>query len=361
MANDIDVTKDASLDFIVNGAAMGDTASRFLQMGCNASALRPYIAEDGKAYITSFNSKGEMVPVLAANATLRKDEWKQIDDAVLKVSTARLGGIQDLIGLGLTYNIGNGLGTTVLEYEKESDLEDAEMTMDGISRVNKDRPEYDSAYLPLPIIHKDFAFGARQLAASRTRGQSLDTATAELATRKVNEKLETILFTGSSSYTFASGVIYGYMDAPDKNTVTLALAWDDSAKTGALIVDDVLDMIQANVDAKHYGPYMLYVPTGYQALLEDDHTSGYPKTIRSRLKEIDSIVDVKVADKLTAANVVLAQMTPDVVRLVQGLPVTPVEWKTEGNMRFNYKVMTIQVPQVRSDANSNSGICLLAA
>ena len=73
-----------------------------------------------------------------------------------------------------------------------------------------------------------------------------------------------------------------------------------------------------------------------------------------------SSVDVKVIDTLTAHNVLLVQMTSDVVRLVQGLGITNVEWSTEGNMITKYKVMTIQVPQVRCDYNLKSGVTHLA-
>jgi hypothetical protein len=33
-----------------------------------------------------------------------------------------------------------------------------------------------------------------------------------------------------------------------------------------------------------------------------------------------------------------------------------VEWQTEGGLITKYKVMTIQVPQVRADQDGNSGI-----
>jgi hypothetical protein len=49
-------------------------------------------------------------------------------------------------------------------------------------------------------------------------------------------------------------------------------------------------------------------------------------------------------------------MTPDVVRLVRGMGLQNVEWKSEGNFMTNYKVMTIQVPQIRSDQNGASGL-----
>ena len=49
-------------------------------------------------------------------------------------------------------------------------------------------------------------------------------------------------------------------------------------------------------------------------------------------------------------------MTSDVVRLVEGLPITPVEWTVEGGTIFNFKVMTIRVPQIRADQDGNSGV-----
>ncbi len=53
--------------------------------------------------------------------TLRRDEWKQLDDAVLAISRQRLGGIEDLVSNGLVFGLGNAMGTTVLEYHDISD------------------------------------------------------------------------------------------------------------------------------------------------------------------------------------------------------------------------------------------------
>jgi hypothetical protein len=111
----------------------------------------------------------------------------------------------------------------------------------------------------------------------------------------------------------------------------------------------------------HFGPWVLYIPTAYETVLDDEFKSNSDKPIRQRIMEISGISDIKVVDKLTANNVVLVQMTTDVVRLVVGLPITTVEWTTEGGMVFHFKVMTIQVPQVRADQDGNSGIVHLSA
>jgi hypothetical protein len=53
-------------------------------------------------------------------------------------------------------------------------------------------------------------------------------------------------------------------------------------------------------------------------------------------------------------------MTSDVVRIVQGMALQNVEWATEGGMISKFKVMTIQVPQIRSDQNGKTGIVHLS-
>ena len=73
-------------------------------------------------------------------------------------------------------------------------------------------------------------------------------------------------------------------------------------------------------------------------------------------KMIDGIKGVKVVDTLTADNVVLVQMTEDVVRLVRGMGIQNVQWKTEGDFINKFKIWTISVPQLRSDSEGHSGI-----
>lgn len=343
---------EINMDFIANGKAHGGVASLLLNNKMDVGLLRPYVAEDGRSYVTV---NGVARPT--ANATLRKDEWKHLDEAVLMAVQDRLIGVADLESRGLVYNIPNGMGTTVLEYEDMSDLNDAEISMDGVSRGKGDRPEFDLNYLPLPITHADFSFSARVIEASRMRGASLDVSTAQLKARKVAEKIESMLFTGASAYTFGGGTIRGLMDHANRNTVTLTAHWNDSAATGETILDDVLSMKQALINDGYYGPYMLYVPTNFETSLDEDFKSDSDKSVRQRLLEVSGIQGVKVADKLTNDNVILVQMTSDVVRMINGMRVTTVQWESQGGMSLNFKVMAIQVPQIRADQDGNSGVC----
>jgi hypothetical protein len=49
-------------------------------------------------------------------------------------------------------------------------------------------------------------------------------------------------------------------------------------------------------------------------------------------------------------------MTPDVARAVDGMGITTVQWESQGGMRLNFKVMCIQVPQIRADFYGNCGL-----
>lgn len=345
--------KEAKVDTIFNGVASGPVASRLLASGFNVNALRPWVDDDRRSYI---NVNGKAKPVLTANATLRKDEWKHLDATVVQIATQRLVGVNDLVSRGLVYNVPNGLGTTVLEYEDVSDMEDAQVNMDGVSRGRSDRLEFDLNYLPLPIVHAEFQINARVLEASRRLGQPLDSAQAAVASRKVAEKVESILFTGASTYTFGGGTIYGYMDFPQRNTGSLTNNWDDSAGDGASILANVIAMKQASIADRHFGPWGLYMPTNFETAVDDDFKAASDKTIRQRLLEIDGIEFVKAADFLTSDNVVLVELRPETARAVIGLQPTTVEWSAEGGMIFLFKVMAIIVPQLRADQDDRCGI-----
>ncbi len=359
------------MDLIGKNGVRGEVANHIAAHNkLDAGLMRPWIAADGRVYVTtyrggdpkqlaSYSNVPMNVPLIQTTGTLRRDEWKQLDDAVLQISRSRLVGVDDLRAKNLVFNLGNAMGTTVLEYHDISDAMDAVMSMDGMTRGQNDRPEYGYNYLPIPIIHVDFEIKTRELEASRNRGIPLDTTDVEVATRKCLEKLDALLFT-NTTYAYGYGNIYSYVNAPYRNAVTMVRHWDAAATTGEQIVQDVSDMKQASINDKHYGPWMLYIPTAYETKIDGDYNSYKTQTIRERIMKIEGIQGIKVIDSLPADTVLLVQMTPDVVRLVFGMGIQVVQWQAEGNFVNKYKVMTIQVPQIRNDQAQRSGIVQLA-
>ena len=346
------------MDYILNGQASGSVAATLMANNMDVRCLRPFIGKDGRTYITvnGADGKPQAVPLTNATATLRKDEWITVDQAVVKAAKERLSAVADLRSAGLTYNIPNGMGKTVLQTETQSDVSAAIISMDGMRASGSDRPVYETTNLPLPIIHKDFQFSARQVMTSRNGGSPLDTSTAELAGRRVAEEAEKLLLGVSSSFNYGGGIIYGYTNFPSRLTKSMTLP-TASGWSGGTTVTEVLEMRQQSQAAFHYGPWMLYTSPNWDVYLDDDYsTAKGDNTLRDRLKKIQGINDVRTLDYLTGYQMVMVQMTSDVVREVIGMDTATVQWESKGGFQLNYKVLAILVPQLRADQNDNTGI-----
>jgi hypothetical protein len=236
------------------------------------------------------------------------------------------------------------------------DVNDATISMDGLRASPDDRPEFDIQNLPLPIIHKDFQFSLRQILASRNGGSPLDTSMAELSGRKVAETAEQLLLGTAASYSYGGGTLYGYTNFPSRITRTITSP-TASGWTGATLLAEVLLMRQDCTDAFHYGPFVLYFSTAWDAYLDADYSTQYPSvTVRDRIRMVEGINDVRTLDYLTGFDTLLVQQSTDVVREVVGMNVTTVQWDTVGGLMNNFKVMCIMVPQLRADMNGNTGI-----
>lgn len=348
------------MDYITKNKTQGEVANELMSNGLNPNAMRPFVGKDGKSYITVHKGGSKTDPknwgVINVNtgATLRREEWKQLDEAIVQPARSRLNGIQDLINRGLVHNLNEAMGTTILESHEVSDAFTAELTMDAITRSKGDRVNYSHNYLPIPIIHVDYEINQRTLIASRKMGNSLDTTSAERAARAVSQKLENLLFT-NTSYAFGGGTIYSYLSHPDR--LTSADTHFDTDSAGG-ILDTVKGWKQDLIDAKFFGPYVLYLPTRYETTLDDDYdTSGQStQTIRERLMKLGNIEAIKIVDTLPETAALMVNMTSDTVRLVRGMDIQNIQWATEGGMSNKFKVMTIQVPQIRSDYNDACGV-----
>lgn len=294
--------------------------------------------------------------------TLRKDEWKHLDEALVEEGQIRLRGVADLMAAGLTIPVANAMGRTIFEYEKVTDMNPAEVSLSGVARTEDDSQEFSLSQLPLAITHKDFNLNLRTLVASRTRGESLDTTQARTAGRLVAEAIENMYFNGGKQ--FGGLTIPGLTTHEHRNTLDFATAgeaWDAAGKTGEEILTDVLRMIAAAEADRFYGPYWLYVPSTYSTVLEKDFKANSDKSIRQRLSEVDRLAKIQVADQLSDGNVVLVQATRDVVALIEGEPLQTVQWDIEGGFIIKMKAFAIQIPLVRSDAQGRSGVVHMSA
>lgn len=330
----------------------------------NVNVMRPYLDDNGECRIVVNQGGGKFGSIVVnAPALLRIDEWRDIDRAVVMAGVDRLVGIADLESRGLIHNLGS-IGITISTYEKVSEITPANVNMSGTTEGEKDTVAYDHANIPVPIVHKDFDVNIRRLVASRMFGESVDVTMAALASRMVAEKNEDMLFAGSPIVLGGadSGTIYGYLNHPDRNTVDMTTAW--ATATADAILDEVRAMAAAARADHFFGPYVIYIPGAYQAVLDQDYLVGdagegitiTTKTIRQRIMELSDIADIKVADRLTGDNVVLVQLTRDVVDLAKAQGITTVNWQVMGGMQERFKVMSVQVPRIKSTFDGESGV-----
>lgn len=323
---------------------------------------RPYINRRGQSckLVSFVDNAGktqfkEQVLQNNAGALLRYDEWKDLDKTIINIAVDRLVGIADLQAAGLTHNLGS-IGVTISQWDKSSDMTDANVDMDGVTAGEEDAQAFTYDSVPVPIIHKDFRINIRRLEASRRFGEALDTTQAAVAARKVAEKSEDMLFSGTAIQT-GGGTVYGYMNYPNRNTIVLGSPWSSLA-TGANgeVLEGVIRMLEMARADKFHGPFMLYVPGHYEAKLNDDYRSNDSRTIKDRILQLDGISGVKVVDRMPGDNIVLVQMTSDVVDLAIARPITNVQWSSYGGMQEHFKVMAAWAPRVKSDYDGKCGI-----
>lgn len=294
--------------------------------------------------------------------TLRKEDWQFFDEALVQEAVIRLVGVGDLMAAGLTRPVPNSLGKMVFGYEKVTDMDPATTSLDGISRTDNDRQEFELSQIPLPITHKDFFINLRALSASKERGEALDTTQVRTAGRVVAEQLEKMLFQGGPQ--FGSLPIYGYMTHPDRITsvnFSGGLNWGNPSKTGPQYLTDLLNALTALHANRMYGPYWVYVPSDAGVVLDNDYvpTAGTNSTgtIRQRLEAVSGIKAIRVADQLPSGNVIIVQATQDVTCWVNGEQLQSVQWDEYGGFQINFKAFAIGVPLIRSDAAGRSGLC----
>jgi hypothetical protein len=332
----------ASVDLIAGGRGFGNVAQRLLSKGMEPGALRPTKSQ------------------FKANATtLREKEWEELDAAVIMAARSPLVATIDIRKLGEKRI--NGLARTVFTWDTLNDWNAAEVGMKLGLRTTQDALSYVRNYLPLPIVHKDFSVDIRTLNESRNLGEGIDVTGAMLAGKKVAEKVEEIVVAGLSSYQFASHVLYGLVDHANVNSVSIGTHWNDASGStgGTHIMSDVLNMIQASVDDKYFGPWILYVPSLYATALSNDYKTYGTRTIREMLLAIPGLLDVKPCAALPADHCLLVPMDPTQVQAVVGLDVTNFEWDSPGGFELNHKVAAIIIPWVKADQGGQTGLVVL--
>jgi hypothetical protein len=368
-------------------------------------------------YVTDLVNAGLMqMPGPAINATaLRKEEYIEYDRRVIRAARFRLKAVAAINDTAGSFGGFNGMGKMILEHEAMADPGEAIVDFTGLTPGRNDMTSFQLRGLPLPITHCDFWVDARKLAISRNSGTPFDSNMGEACARRVGEMVEKttignitgVTYGGASTYVGGYDItskVYGLTNYPNRLTATgYKPTLNGRSGTGWVPQDtyyDVLSAIQTLMANKFYGPFMIFHSNDWDQYLDRYYyvltgsgavAGGSPWTLRKALAQIGEgdgtgagpdgskmprILGCQRLDFLfgsapatgsgnEGANYydtlypyvfLIVQMTNEVVRMVNGLDVTTVQWEEVGGMKLLFKVMCIQVPQLFSDAYNNCGI-----
>jgi len=291
--------------------------------------------------------------------SLPRSAWEYIDDMTIRIAKSELVGTADLKatpGVSIPFN---GLGASVFTMYATSGMTDATMAMTPDNRGVSDTIDFKPISVPLPVTVKDFPVNTKQVAMALRDGIPLQGILSEEALYRLMYKIEDHLFNGS--YTAGGYTSYGYTTHPNRIEHTIPITW--TTQEPDLIFKDVNEMCQDSRDINHFGPWVLYIPSQYAVALEKDYTVGsndYPVngSVRTRLMQIPELRDIKISKNLANDNVVLVEMNPTTVKLIEGIEPTVVDWTSPAapTWTHNFKAMAMQVPLFMSDYDDQLAI-----
>lgn len=293
---------------------------------------------------------------IQVNSLLRKDEWEELDRAVIEAVTQELNLIQDLRSQGLIQQLG-GLGTLVSQVNVASERTEAEVSMSGRAQGSRDRVDKILRNFPVPIIHAEYEIGVRELEASRRLGDALDATEAMAAGQVVGEKIEEMGFDGDSGIVLAGDGIDGLTTATGIDTDTANNYGGGDFGTAGNGPKTVLGQIAALAANNYRGPFGVYVAnTQYWELLTP--FSNRDGNDLMDIQNIPQVSYVRRSDWLDDGECLVVQLTRNVVDLAIALETTNREWRAEDELAFYGKVMAAMVVRVKRDYAGNVGVSL---
>lgn len=303
------------------------------------------------------NSVEERKQIRVNETSLMDGEWEQLDTAVMEEAMRPLTLVDAIEGSGLTYDVGMNVTETTWTV-RSGEFTEAEITMDPRANAEEDAPAFAQDGVPIPIIHKDYRIGERELQVSRRDGTGIDTAYAQDASRVVAELLERQILNGWD-VTFNSNLtLYGLRNHPDRNTM-LGSNW----AVGENVKADMLAAIHTLEDDHFYsddrGYWLILADAQYRHLRNDykptvDVSMTTEEKITDEMSEVDNVIR---SQYLPNGEAILFKPVSSVFDLARDpAGIQNVQWESHGGFENRFKVMAIQAPRVKSTYNGNSGL-----
>ena len=248
------------------------------------------------------------------------------------------------------------IGKLVAFFKTISDSGEAAISLDGRHQDRLDKPEFNYHGTPVPIISEGFGFGWREVEAARTEGMPLDGDARENSQRKVAEKGEDIALNGDASIVVGGDQLYGLRTHPNRNTRSTGVTLNSASGAEWLAeINATLKLLHGDNFKSPATIYLNWDDWFYAASTE--FTSGYPKTIAQRVREMEGVRDIVPGDRVPANEVIALIKDRRVVRVLNGMPMS-TQAMFRANPTDDYSFMTMMAAslQVRFDAEGNCGV-----
>ncbi len=291
---------------------------------------------------------------LQVHSLLKKDEWEELDAAIVEAVTRELNIVSDLRGLGLTQALG-GLGTMVSQVAVGSEKVAASVSMSGRTAGDRDRVDSFLREFPVPIIHSEYEIGARELEAARRLGNAIDVTEATSSGIVVSEKIEDMVFDGETSILVGGATIPGLTTHSGRDTDTAANYGGGDFGTFGNGTQTILGMLSALAALNYRGPFGVYVSnTQYFEILTP--SANRDGTDLSDIEAIPGVSFVRRSDFLPDGEVIVVQLSRTVIDIAVALEISNREWRSGDEMAFYGKVMGAMVPRLKQDFAGNVGV-----
>lgn len=288
-----------------------------------------------------------------ANASLPKEAWVELDNAVYPTMDEVLRLVNDLRGAGLTTSA--DVDTKTIEWHKSDENLEATIAMTPETETDEGTHEFELTGVPLPIYQSSFSLGFRDTGSSM-QGVDIESMNASAAGRAVAELMEYTALNGWEPTIGGEGYsLYGLTGHPDINTGGLS-DWSGSDPT--VIREDIRVMANAIKDDEFWpgtSGYWLYLARDLHYHLDDFvNATDRDRTVADHVEGLSEIGRVAPLDYLPDGTALMFRPTRDVVDLAFAADERTVQW--EDPFRDYFKVMSIMAPRVKSTMNGECGV-----
>jgi len=292
---------------------------------------------------------------LTVNSVLRNDEWKSLDDAIIRRVHDELTITPRLRARGLVRTLG-GLGTIVTQWNVAGEKPMSIAVMDPRTSPPRDRVEKKLAGVPVPIIHSEYTFGERELASMRLMGNDLETLEAEEAAASVVEKFEDMIWNGEPTINVGGATIPGILTYAGRLTDTASNFGGGDFGTVSNIYPTFTGVLGALAARRYRGPFGVFVASEQYYQLLAHYSDGSGQTGLVRISQLPQIEFIEEAPQLAAGTVVFLQLSANVIDLAIALDLQNREWVTGDGTSLFFRVLMAGVHRIKSDYAGYTGI-----